>query len=264
MCMFTLVAFQRQIAACAARLPAKPFLFNKVQLESLSLADVFKRQKIPKILAMESADLGFTGGICGVPGFDVITIPTHWTRVLTPLECSALVQRRVLAITSGSRARGVVLAAIFNMCGLSICSWMPGASFTSVAAMGTLFCWFVIWSFLGLLTLPTISRRASHWLDKAACEAGVSESLLVDAIGHVDRLQDDEYDRPAALESIFYPTTAPAGRMHSNAQKAGAHFPAWHVARVSLYLGWACGSPLARAVHCNAGRTSLWVFLPAD
>ena len=39
---------------------------------------------------------------------------------------------------------------------------------------------------------------------------------------------------------------------------------AWHLARTALYLSHAGLSLLPRAVHCNAGRPELWVYLPSD
>ncbi len=38
----------------------------------------------------------------------------------------------------------------------------------------------------------------------------------------------------------------------------------WNVARTTLFLSWACGGFLARAVHCNIGRPELWVLFPTD
>ncbi|WP_146526280.1 hypothetical protein [Novipirellula artificiosorum] len=51
-----------------------------------------------------------------------------------------------------------------------------------------------------------------------------------------------------------------------NGQRESAStFPiAWHAARMTLFVSWACMGMLVRAVHCNVGRPELWVMLPTD
>ena len=40
-------------------------------------------------------------------------------------------------------------------------------------------------------------------------------------------------------------------------------FVAGNLARSNLYYSWASFTLLGRAVHCNVGRPSLWVFPPS-
>jgi hypothetical protein len=40
--------------------------------------------------------------------------------------------------------------------------------------------------------------------------------------------------------------------------------PPYRITRMALFLGWAQLSWLSRAVHCNIGRSDLWVLMPGD
>jgi hypothetical protein len=120
---------------------------------------------------------------------------------------------------------------------------------------------FTLWTFIGLLTLPTLSRQATYSIDQKVIDRGASPENFYATVKTLDRLQDDEPKRSALIETIFHPVPSVDNRRSD----AACMFPiAWHAARMTLFLSWSCMGMLVRAVHCNVGRPELWVMLPAD
>lgn len=208
------------------------------------------------------ADRGFVGGWVGLPGRERLLLPKLWAedRGLRPV----VLARRAHALRSGARSRGVVAAWLWNTVGwLAVLALIPGAGLTSASGLLLASAGFTIWAFVGLLTLPTLSRRAVIDLDQhAAGQLGVDG--VAQAIARLDRDQEDEQERPAWQGRIFHPVPTPSARVAAlqGAQPGGASL--WRVTRTALFLGWAQGSWLSRAVHCNIGRAGVWVLLPGD
>lgn len=215
----------------------------------------------PKILVAKHADVGFTGGVVGCPGLETFIIPRRWLEVLSMRELAVAIARRKLAVETGSRLRGLLVAITWVLSGFMIATLMPGAGVRSIAQLVTTFCGFTFWMFFGLLILPTVSRLASYTIDKQVVGRGVPEDLLGSTLQKLDRLQDDESRRPAWIENIFHPVPS----LDNRRDLTGGGSPgAWHAARMMLFLSWSCLGLLSRAVHCNAGRPELWVLLPTD
>jgi hypothetical protein len=120
---------------------------------------------------------------------------------------------------------------------------------------------FTLWSFVGLLVLPTLSRRASLAVDGRLVDRGIDPLDLGRLASRLDAMQDGEPSRPGWIESIFHPIPSVSSRGPSTRRNPLA---AWDIARTASFLGIAGLSPLGRAVHCNSGRPSLWVYLPID
>lgn len=78
----------------------------------------------------------------------------------------------------------------------------------------------------------------------------------------LDELQDGEPMRPALVETLFHPI--PSVQTRLDGPRAQGRIGYWDAARTSVYLSLAGLGLLSRAVHCNCGRPSLWVFLPTD
>ena len=214
-----------------------------------------------RLVVVDHVDPGFTGGIVGLPGLEQIVLPRLWIEMLHIEQVALAVARRVEAIVTGSRTRGLLLALAWVLIGFLASASLPGAGVHSVAELVTTCCGFTCWSFVGLLVLPTLSRKAAYALDRRMVERGIPAELLDDMLTALDRLQDDEPQRATMVESIFHPVPSVANRRApSGATEPGA----WHVARMTLFLSWACMGMLARVVHCNAGRPELWVMLPTD
>jgi len=122
--------------------------------------------------------------------------------------------------------------------------------------------WFTLWSFLGLLVLPTFSRRGVQELDERLRETTPDKSRLEEAVRTLDGLQDDEPERPSFVEAIFHPIPSVNNRIE---RRERSRLPGcWDAARTAVYLSSAGLGLLGRAVHCNCGRPGLWVFLPTD
>lgn len=215
---------------------------------------------VPKVIVRDHTDVGFTGGIIGWGKNAKIVIPKAWLDYPTE-ELAVAIARRAVAIDNGSYSRGLVISICWNVTGILLCGVIPGGGFSSVAALVTSICWFTIWSFIGLLFLPSASRHASLSIDRELLKRGMPTILIQSTAAMMDRMQDDEPDRPKWIERIFHPVPNVTSR---NREIDGEGWAAWNVARNTLFFSWACLGLLSRSVHCNVGRPELWLMLPTD
>ena len=212
---------------------------------------------------LHSQDRAFVGGWTGLPGQEGLILPARWRR-LEARDLAIQLARRLGVLHTGSRARGIRLAQGWVVAGWGLALWLTGAD--PATASGVLRAWlaFQLWSFLGLLTLPTPSRAGVHEADAYAAAQGVSPVDLLDLAERLDADQEDEPVRAPHVETIFHPIPSLATRRHHLEDHRTSARGAWQAARVALYLSWVTGGLLSRAVHCNLGRPELWVFLPGD
>ncbi len=210
-----------------------------------------------------SLDSGFSGGIAGLPGFEKIIIPTEWVENLPKAVLRTELFRRLAAISTGSRTRGVLIAFAWNLVGFFICHTFVGGTVNSVAKFADLVLIFTLWCFIGLLILPTISRAGVIEVDHYVLEHNATMENLIATMRSLDRLQEDEPSRNDAVEAIFHPIPCVDNRISSLASSKSAPIGAWYAARFSIYLS-GCLSLLSRAVHCNCGLPERWILLPAD
>ena len=216
----------------------------------------------PVVMA-DSPDEGFTGAVVGVfrPRFHLI--PAQWQQVLGTEELEVAVNRRSAAVKTGSWRRGRLLALLFTIIGLTAAALaVDPAQLGTAAGTIELSLLFTLWSFLGLLTLPTLSRRGVAEVDERQRSDGCSWEAMEKTARALDNLQDGERDRPALIEAIFHPVPALNKRLRG--PNAHGRLGFWDAARTAVFLSLAGLGLLGRAVHCNCGRPSLWVFLPAD
>lgn len=212
------------------------------------------------VVVVDRQDQGFTGGIIGWPQWEKIVIPRRWLQFDADVLATILA-RRILAIRSGDYLRGMLGAVVWNLAGLTLASLLTTSGVVHVGGLIDLICWFTLYSFVGLLTLPTLSRTASHRMDQMLRVVGIDKELLRRSAQQMDRLQDDEPERPTIVETIFHPIPSVNSRA-SDAKPAG--LGAWQIARTMLFTSWGCLGLLSRAVHCNIGRPELWLMLPSD
>jgi hypothetical protein len=172
-------------------------------------------------------------------------------------------ERRFAMIKAGCRLRGLGLAMAWNLSGFYLSSLLPGAGVASVSELFRTALGFTIWSFFGLLLLPTLSRYAVYEMDQVARANGLAEKDFAMMVRELDQLQDDEPKRPAGIEVIFHPIPSVESRIE-RFRNGWSGKGAWNAARYALYLSWPCLGFLNRAVHCNTGRPELWVMLPTD
>ena len=231
---------------------------NKL-LDSLTLIQSWQIF-VPNIIVVRHRDIGFTGGIIGFGNGATIVIPQAWIEAMSQAELATVIARRAVAFNSGSYYRGLAFAGVWNLLGFIVCTQLPNAGVDSVAALVGARCGFPLWSFLGLLTPPTLSRNASLQIDHLLSQHGTPKELIFNAADSFDQMQDGERSRPRWIETIFHPVPS-VGRRNALPQQGPA---AWNVARTALFFSWACFGVLSRAVHCNVGRPELWTMLPID
>ncbi|MFN9717666.1 MAG: hypothetical protein ACK58L_03170 [Planctomycetota bacterium] len=212
---------------------------------------------------VSAVDPRFVGGVTGLPGFESIVLPNAWRKTLSTDVLSTVRRRREVALSTGARSCGIVTAMFWNTGFFGLALVAHGASVVSVADIVSVFLYFLLFSFTGLLLLPAFNRRGVFLLDgHVAAESDASS--LCDAIAKVDEMTEQDASRSTVAESVFQPIPCPTRRVAALHQRPGRGTGAWNVARTTLFLSWAFGGPLSRAVHCNVGRPELWAILPTD
>jgi len=252
------VLFGLQVALVAAQLPLAQWVGGLKRRDWSGVPEAPARRTV-----LAGFDAGFAGGYAGLPGMETLVVPGHWIDSLPEESMRAVVLRRVGVLRSGARWRGVALAGVWNLAGFVVCAHLPGAGVERLWEFVTTIVAFTLWSFVGLLVLPSVSRPAVLGADGYALAHGADRAALRQAIVEIDQWQEDEPQRGRWLERIFHPIPSVENRLRgldSGAQGGGF----WHAARVALYLSWANFGMLSRAVHCNAGRPELWVLFPGD
>ena len=210
---------------------------------------------------IRSSDIGFTGGIEGVFRARRQLVPEQWTDALSPEMLSLAMRRRREAATSGLWIRGRIASLVFIWSGFAVAGTQVGELAGTSGGVLTFAAVFTLWSFVGLLLLPTLSRGASLSVDRRVVRDGVDPADLLALAVALDTMQDGEPSRPKWIERIFHPIPNVSSR---NREGTPSPLAAWDVARTAAFLGMSGLSPLGRAVHCNCGRPSLWVYLPLD
>lgn len=221
------------------------------------------REDTLRVLLAETADEGFTGSVLGIARPTGHLLPLRWQRILGVEGLQLALRRRSLAISSGAWRRGRIAAITFTLTGAALAAWLAGPERLGTAGgTAAMSLWFTVWSFLGLLTLPTLSRRAVAAIDRRLLDDGSSPELLDQTTRALDSLQDDEPQRPGIVEAIFHPVPSVENRIRG--PKRVGSLGAWDVARTAVFLSAGGVGLLGRAVHCNCGRPALWVFWPTD
>lgn len=226
--------------------------------------------KLPASTVLEVTDPAFVGGFVGWPGREQLVLPASWLQQkagLPALSVEAVatqIARRIGVVERGSRRRGVWLALLWNVTGFALATTLPGAGATNSGELLMTACGFTLWSFLGLLTLPSFSRPGVFEGDFFAAQHGISRVALESTAATLDQWQDDEPSRSPWIETIFHPIPSVQSRLQQLATQRDEPRGAWQAARVALFLSWGCFGFLSRAVHCNSGRPELWVLFPGD
>ncbi len=217
---------------------------------------------------IETDEVSFVGGWSGIDARQ-LWIPQRWVTALTPEQLAVALDRRLGVRTLGLRRRGVLVALAWNTLGFALATAAPRADLQTAAGFVTTMAWFTLWSFVGVLLLPTVSRVAVLAADRWALRSHAAP-VLASAITQLDAWQDDEAERDPRIEAIFHPVPSRHARLRalegdvSVAGGSGQASGAWHATRMMLFLSWAGLGGLSRAVHCNVGRPSVWVMLPGD
>lgn len=212
---------------------------------------------------LECPDEGFTGGYTGVLKPRRLLLPGRWVDQLDERCLEVIQRRRGLAVSTGAWLRGRLLALAFTWSGIAAAAILVGSEQLGTAVgIITFSLLFTLWSFLGLLTLPTPSRAGVAEVDASLLESGVDPDSLDRAIRLLEEYQDREPERPGGIEAVFHPVPAVRNRIEGPVSRGRKGF--LDAARTSVFLSASGLGLLGRAVHCNCGRPALWVFLPSD
>lgn len=246
-------------------LVALQILLIACQLPLAKLVGALATRPAPErpAVRLDGFDSGFSGGVTGLPGRETIVLPGHWIDSFSPDQLRAVLLRRSAVLASGARLRGLAAAMLWNTAGFALCAHLPGAGVERLWEFVTTLVALTLWSFLGLLLLPSLSRPAVIAADRHALNHGANPTALREAILEIDHWQEEEPQRGRWLERIFHPVPSVQNRLRALESETPAS-GAWHAARMALFLSWANFGMLSRAVHCNAGRPELWVLFPSD
>lgn len=207
----------------------------------------------------------FTGGIIGLPGNEKIIIPERWIASFREEELNVMIARRRIAILSGARIKGIMVSMLWMISGIALSLLPHESSLMSASGLTTMSLWFTLWSFIGLLLLPSLSRAGVHFIDEKTTNGNTNGDTLQTALVKADELGDAEYERSRMVESVFHPIPSPMRRIQAlSGNFISRRLPTWNVNRLTLFLSWSGLSLLSRSVHCNCGRPHLWILLPVD
>jgi hypothetical protein len=216
-----------------------------------------------EVRIVDARDRSFRAGWVGLPGMETLLVPARWADDDDTLAVQ--LTRRAVARQSGARTRGLLAALAFNLVGwLVVLTTAPGASLATASGLAVASAGYTLWAFLGILTLPRLSRAAVMAADRlAASRLGTDRVAAAVRVLDTDQEDEDDAERTVWIGQIFHPVPTPSRRI-AQLEAAGDDVTFYRVTRTSLFLGWAQLSMLSRAVHCNIGRSDLWVLLPGD
>lgn len=207
------------------------------------------------VLWLATYDFRFSGGLSGLPGSEEIVLPAHWQHSPVTAGWRLHLERHRGLQRSGSRALGCGLGIAFTAAGLAWTLPVIDGDPVKLAAAMTL------WSFLGLLLLPSLSRPGVHYADALCQRDPVQKAGEVwDWLAWLERWQEEDEVRSPWVERIFHPVPSWSSR---RALRTARFFP-WNAARTALWTSVLAGGLLSRAVHCNSGRPELWFWPPTD
>ena len=213
-----------------------------------------------QVLAAEAADPAFTGGTTGWGEHAISLLPATWLRDLPAADVAAECSRRRWQMAHGLPVRALLLVLGWNVLGAGAGSFalgLPGR--VPAGALLLHACWMTLWTFGGLLILPSLSRKTVFVADRAALDAGDAPQ---EWIRRFPGLVGEDGGKNRFVQTIFYPVPSARDRLLHLARSIAAGFLPGNLARNNLYYSWAGCTLLGRAVHCNVGRPALWVFPP--
>ena len=212
---------------------------------------------------VDSSTPAFVGGWIGLFAPE-LWLPRAWLAGEHRALLAVQLARRAAVIASGARRRTLWRAVAWPALGIALFapllpwSWQSPSLWLALPAVGTL------WTFVGVLVLPTCSRAPVFDADASAA-AVLGVEVVIEAIRALDRQQDDEPERSRLVEAIFHPVPSRGERERTLRSRRTLALGGGHQqARLTLYASLAGLGLLGRMVHCNIGQPSLWVVYPGD
>jgi len=211
------------------------------------------------VLVTQVDDPSFTGGHVGFGSDATILLPETWCHSLPIDELRVELSRRRWAAEKGLPLRTLLFVLLWNLTGCCIGNWaFDFGSFPTGKALIGQACWMTLWSFLGLLVLPGLSRFTVFAADQAAIANGLDPSQW---IRRFPTWVGEDGSQSWWVETIFYPIPSADRRIESLEFLVRGPILG-NLARSQLFYSLAGLTLLGRAVHCNVGRPALWVFPP--
>ena len=217
------------------------------------------------IYLAENNDLSFAGGWCGLLGKKKLIIPKFWKEQLSEIGLMVQIARRVGALETNTRVRGILVALICLLLNTFIGLWFidfkfdDAVSVVQFSAVNTVLC------FINLLILPFLSRPAVIESDLFALEQGFDYEDIKETIEFLDVVQDDELCRSTFVEMFFHPTPCATSRLwYLHLKKPIKQKGGWQTVSNLLYLSSINLSLLPKATNANVGRIDLYVMHPSD
>jgi hypothetical protein len=213
-------------------------------------------------LEVEIQDPSFTGSWIGWGRWTRPLLPASWGERIPPGFRATEIARRQAMISAGLPDRSSLVLLLFYLVGSEVGRrWVLGPVGELTPALVGQAAWMTLWTFLGLLVLPSPSRGSVLWADRQAADSGHPAEPWVEAFPRL--VGEDGSDRPW-VQRIFYPIPS-AGTRRRHLHDSPSAGPGWlpgPLARTHLYLSLATLTPLGRTVHCNVGRPALWIHPP--
>jgi hypothetical protein len=228
--------------------------------EALRMAVARAELDPSRVRQVEADDLAFVGGWVGTA--PTLWVPARWVREMSPDALASQLVRRRLVLANGLRTRGVVGAIAWNTIGIA---WFAAGAPVLPTNVVLFMCGVTLWSFVGVLLLPTPSRRAIFATDRDTART-IGADGVIEAMHFIDARQDDEPARARGIETIFHPVPSRGSRDDAIVRPNPPNAPrgAYHLTRLMLGASSAGLGLLGRVVHCNIGRPALWVVYPGD
>ena len=205
----------------------------------------------------------FTGGITGLPWIEKTIIPSRWLE-MSEDQLRAQILRRMGAVRTHSRHRGVLFAIIWNLYGFWSASLFAGAGVETVRGLFLTSMAFVIWMCFGQIILPNFSKSGSTEADKYATTNGVAETDLRDALQQQVQWSRDGHSEMNLIERLLSPSL-PLNQRLEAVQLDSVGLPgAWDSARIAQFLSWSCLGWFSRADYSLCGHPQNWVLQSGD
>ncbi|MDG2196873.1 MAG: hypothetical protein P8O70_08275 [SAR324 cluster bacterium] len=205
----------------------------------------------------------FAGGITGLPWIEKTIIPSRWLE-MSEDQLRAQILRRVGAVRTHSRHRGVLVAIIWNLYGFWSASLFAGAGVETVRGLFLTSMAFVIWMCFGQIILPNFSKSGSTEADKYATTNGVAEMDLRDALQQQVQWSRDGHSEMNLIERLLSPSLPLNQRLEAIRLDSVGLPGAWDSARIAQFLSWSCLGWFSRADYNLCGQPQNWVLQSGD
>jgi uncharacterized membrane protein len=205
----------------------------------------------------------FMGGVSGLPWIEKTVIPSRWLE-MSEGELRAQLLRRVGAIRTHSRHRGVLVALLWNLYGFWSASLFAGAGVDTVRGLFLTSMAFAVWMCFGQIILPNFSKSGATEADRYAAANGVSEEVLQTALQQQLKWSRGDLGEMNLVERLLAPSLPLHQRMEALRLESVGLPGAWDSARLAQFLSWCCLGWFSRADYSLCGEPLNWVIQSGD